>query len=178
MLVIRAVQMDLLRQTRWREFEAAARRHCEEHFPEVCQAFGPAETTAAVQAGLQKALAFGFEDAAHLLKFLNLTFTFGSDFDQLPWAREIFDEPDYLPGTRIELLCAVAAQQLEPTSDVEELQSADEAAEPMADDAESLTGGGDEPMEPVPAPPTAEPEPLTPAPPVPAVFKFDPHYSW
>jgi hypothetical protein len=172
MLVIRTVQMDVLRQARWREFTNAAIRHCRQHFPEMCAWLGEQDTPATVSAALQQAAAYGFEDARDLLKFLNLTFTFGPQFDQLPWAEEILTDPDYLPGTRIDVLTAAAIQELTPP--------AAEDALPDGDVEPEHAGGFDgwTPVAPAPVPPPVALLPANDPPPPPDLFRMDEHFAW
>ncbi|MFT3857480.1 MAG: hypothetical protein QM742_08290 [Aquabacterium sp.] len=113
MLVIRNPQM--------RAFEEAAfaewlMRHLHRHFPQQCQAMGPARLQQHVEASLERARSFGFDRPADLCRFVDLTMTFGADFAHdaaLPWAAELLsaaDIPD--PGTRMDLLVAAAARHL------------------------------------------------------------------
>jgi hypothetical protein len=112
MLVIRKAQIEALTLAKWRNFERTAYRHCRECFPEVCDRLGENGVWRYVYAGLDRAKRYGFSTAAEYLKYLTLMMTAGPDFDKLPWAAEILDDPQYLPGVRIQILIDTAANEL------------------------------------------------------------------
>lgn len=114
MLVIRAAQLAVLAKPAIDRLRARARAHLQAHFAGQCAALGPERLGDAVDHGLARASAHGFTTEPDLLKYLNLCFTFGRDFDADPacaWAAEILGDGRLDPDERMERLHAAALRE-------------------------------------------------------------------
>lgn len=114
MLVIRAAQLAVLAKPAIDRLRAKARAHLQTHFSGQCAALGPDRLGDAVDHGLARATAHGFAAEPDLLRYLNLCFTFGRDFDTDPacaWAAEILGDDRLDPGERMEQLHAAALRE-------------------------------------------------------------------
>ena len=107
MLVIRESQMAALGRELLDQFALKALAHGREYFPELCADLGDVASLDYVRSALNRARAYGLESEYDLLRFLNVVFTLGSDFDsgeQYPWAQPILKNTDAPATTRMDLL--------------------------------------------------------------------------
>src|SRR5262245_5716804 len=131
MLVIRNEQMAVFSREQWVRFEWQALAHVRHCFPDQWRTLGEGDTMLRVQDGLRRAQNYGFESEYDLLRFLNVMFTLGVDFDsaeEYSWTREILDSRESSPSSRMdELMEEIYTRFLPP-------QTVDEApvAEPIA----------------------------------------------
>lgn len=118
MLVIRDEQMLLLSRSLLLRFDQQAFEHVQKYFPERCAALGKKETMGLVRDGLDRARAFGFETCPDLLRYLNLLFEFGREFELSEanaWARPyLAPSDDWLPSKRMDRLMEEAFRRLNP----------------------------------------------------------------
>src|SRR5690348_8657045 len=90
LLVIRDEQMLMLSRSLLLRFNQEAFEHVHRYFPERCADLGKAESMEWVRDGLERARTFGFESRPDLLRYLNLLFEFGREFERsedYAWAR-------------------------------------------------------------------------------------------
>jgi hypothetical protein len=107
LLVIREAQMAALSRELRSRFEREALEHVKACFPEQCAEVGEEYAFYYVQQGLRRARDYGFESQYDLLRFLNLMFALGGDFDTSEehlWTRRILDSRDMAPTTRMDSL--------------------------------------------------------------------------
>jgi hypothetical protein len=177
MLVIRAQQMRVFDEAMQRAFERRAVDH-------INARFGVGEfTTPRVRRGIRAALALGLTDQSDILRYLELMFTLGDDFDRVgrfPEIEAIFQSAKYRPEVKIDLATQLAmpepAAPAEMDADAEEATAEEEEfigfevgdPEPGADPSLPEPYDGD-------LPPDPEVEPSTP---VPDSLREDPHYRW
>jgi hypothetical protein len=178
MLTIRKAQVALLAEANWRAFRDRAYRHCQEYFPRTCQLLGEEGVWSYVDTGLQKAGSLGFETRRDLLRYLNLVFTFGPDFHELPWAVSILADDSFSAPVRIHILIEAAIDKLrEPVAAAEEQAPLSEPY--SADGGDAFAGWEEAPPAPVPAPAPLQPPGETALPPAPPnLFRMDDHYAW
>lgn len=131
MLVIREEQLAVLRRALYDRFVFESCEHVRRYFPNRCQALGDAGTLEAVREGLRRGRSYGFESQFDLLRFLNLLFEFGTDFernDANAWARPHL-ESNRSPAFRMDVLMEEAYRRLNPAQEAEQ-------GDPPADPAE------------------------------------------
>jgi hypothetical protein len=104
MLVIRHDQVKALGEYRERAFLARAVRHLHEAFPARCQALGDEEVKRSVGLAMRKARGYGLPREVDILRYLNLMYVFGFDFDTLPWANEVLADMEISAEPKIEEL--------------------------------------------------------------------------
>jgi len=107
-LVIRAAQMKALAEVAEKAFVERASDYLRETFPEKCAELGPEAVHRWVRSGLEKARGYGLRLDVEVLRYLNLMYTFGWDFDRLPWAAEILDDTEVSAAGKIEELMEAA----------------------------------------------------------------------
>lgn len=112
-MVIRKEQEDVLRRSRWEDFENRMFANAREFFP--TQAADEEEARALVHRGVARAMGYGFVSERDICLFLNLLFSFGPDADTTkPWAAAILNYsllPD--PAQKAEWLQVSAEAYLE-----------------------------------------------------------------
>lgn len=113
MLLVRDEQMQAFQTA---SFSDWLMRHLHRHFPQQCEALGPAQLHQLVSSSLQRARGHGFREGADLCRFMDLVFAFGPEFDRddnLPWANELLSTPDISdPTEKMDLLVAAARNHL------------------------------------------------------------------
>ena len=122
MLVIRDEQLAVLTRALYDRFIHMSYEHVCRHFPERRQELGDAATLDAVRDGLRRGRSYGFESQYDLLRFLNLLFEFGTDFernDANAWARPYL-ESNRSPRFRMDVLMEEAYRKLNAAQDPEE----------------------------------------------------------
>lgn len=112
MLTIRDEQMRALSAAREVEFETRLVQRSPLQFPGECAALGSGGVREMVRYALRKALSHGFATERDLVRYVDLAFTFGRDFDvdpSLPWAANILAAPQQEGGaSRMDRLFLVA----------------------------------------------------------------------
>lgn len=179
MLVIRAQQMRIFDEAMQRAFERRAVEH-------IGTRFGVNEATEPrVRRGIRAAHALGLTDQSDILRYLELMFTLGDDFDRsgrFPEIETILRSGKYRPEVKIDLATQLAMPQAataeEPGAGSEETQTEEQEEEFIGFEAGDPEPGAD-PSLPEPyegdLPPDPEVEPSTP---VPDSLRSDPHYQW
>jgi hypothetical protein len=92
MLVIRSAQLRALRRAAWGSFEDEMWAHLQEYFPVDCELMGEAQTRKVIRHGIERADAHGLTTKGQLCRYVDLSLSLGTGFDQdpqLPWAAEI-----------------------------------------------------------------------------------------
>ena len=177
-MVIRKLQMDLMAEANRRAFQRRALRHCQDCFPWASALLGDTGVRSYVETGLQKAAAFGFDSEPDPLKYLNLVFTFGPDFDQLPWAAEILADHSFAAPVRIAILTDTALDELRDSPGAEEEETPPAEAD-SEDSRDAFAGWPETPPAPLPAAAVLQPPGETALPPAPPdLFRMDQHYDW
>ena len=104
MLLIRDEQLLALRGVREKEYERRLAAHLRKYFSETCADLGERGLRDAVRYGIKRAKAYGIQAERDVVKYLNLMFVFGRDFDtdpRFPWAASMLRSTDYGPTLRI-----------------------------------------------------------------------------
>jgi hypothetical protein len=115
MLVIRHEQILVLADAMRNRFESEACEHVRRYFPGRCLALGEQALKETVGDGLRRARAYGFQSQFDLLRFLNLLFEFGLDFDRTEehqWARPFLEAAHRSPTFQMDSLMEEAYKQL------------------------------------------------------------------
>ncbi|HKG92799.1 MAG TPA: hypothetical protein VKA84_12935 [Gemmatimonadaceae bacterium] len=139
MLTIRDAQLEALSQARWKDFERRAVRYLEAALPAECASLGAAAVRESVQTAIRKGRAYGLVEEYDFLRYLNLMYALGFDFDTSPahaWAREILDRPGLQPRARMDLLTdATLERERAAEAEAEGVDADDEPEdEPDADE--------------------------------------------
>lgn len=118
MLTIRKEQMSTFEGERQRRFGEATVAYILEQFPGACSQYGEGDVRAMVAQALSKAREYGIPGQADILRYINVMYTLGCDFDtdpRFPWAREILARPGMRPDSKIERLVARTLEHIETT---------------------------------------------------------------
>jgi hypothetical protein len=114
MITIRPEQMARIADAR---LEVFLLEHVERYFPEQCSALGRPATQRALRETMREAMAEGWEQAADVCAFVDITFVFGRGFARnpgLPWAAPALAQACLQPpGARGAVLHAHALAALE-----------------------------------------------------------------
>ena len=116
MLVIREEQLAVLSRSLYECFVSRSCEHVRHYFPDRCLALGNPGTLDEVRDGLRRGISYCFETQYDLLRFLNLIFEFGMDFernDANTWARPHL-ESGRSPTFRMDVLMEEAYRKLNP----------------------------------------------------------------
>ena len=103
-MLIRDDQLSALRGVRQKEYERRLGAHLRKYFSETCAELGEEGLRDAVRHGIQRAKFYGIQAERDAVKYLNLMFVFGRDFDtdpRFPWAASMLRSTDYGPTLRI-----------------------------------------------------------------------------
>jgi len=103
-LLIRDDQLSALRGVRQKEYEKRLAAHLKRYFPDTCAELGEKGLIDALRHGVERAKSYGIQAERDVVKYLNLTFVFGRDFDidpRFPWAASMLRSTDYGPTLRI-----------------------------------------------------------------------------
>ena len=114
MLKIRPEQMETLAEVQLRRLERDAIAHVQEFWSEQAKAQGEDGVRSMVQRALQRSDVYGIEEESDVLRFINLMYALGDDFDtEQPWAAKILAD-EGAPGTeRMDALCDRAVELLD-----------------------------------------------------------------
>ena len=107
MLLIRDDQMRVLARHAQERFAVRAVAHLKRVLPEECAAMGEPAVRNSVDMAIRKAESYGIEEELDVLRYLNLMYALGFDFDTDPetaWAAEVLQDKDLDPGSKVELL--------------------------------------------------------------------------
>jgi hypothetical protein len=110
-LTIRSEQLEAIGLARTREFERRAAGHVREYFSESYHAMGEEEVLASVRKALSKGREYGFDSEYDVVRYLNLMYALGFDFDRdirYPWAGEILTDPQLGGHTKVDALMQMA----------------------------------------------------------------------
>ncbi len=121
MLIIRKAQMEAFRSSKERQFVQKAVKHLETAIPERCLKLGSEAVIDSVHTALRKGKEYGMESEFDFLRYLNLMYTAGFEFDTETWAAELLGNAKLDPGVKLELLRERVRQKqagLEEKSDV------------------------------------------------------------
>jgi hypothetical protein len=176
MLVIRAQQMKVFNEAMERAFERRAVDH-------INARFGESELhISRVRRGIRSALALGLNDESDVLRYLELLFTLGDDFDRggrFPEIEAIFRSTKYRPEVKIDLATQLAMPEPAVPAELEAEAGETPAEEEFIGFEVGDPEPGADPGLPEPydgdLPPDDEVEPSTP---VPDSLREDPHYQW
>ncbi len=103
-MLIRDDQLSALRGVRQKEYEKRLAAHLRKYFSEACHDLGEDGLRDAVRYGIQRAKVYGIQAERDVVKYLNLMFVFGRDFDtdpRFPWAASMLHSAEYGPTLRI-----------------------------------------------------------------------------
>lgn len=105
MLLIRDDQVVALAEASQRRFERRAVAHLRATVPARCEQLGPTAVLDSVRKAARKAAGYGLTLERQVFTYLNLMYVLGHSFDEeLPWARELFEDARLDPGARLELV--------------------------------------------------------------------------
>jgi hypothetical protein len=102
MVIIRKEQMNVFARPVAADLACRIRTHVTRTFPAQCDALGEAEVRRRVRAGIARARGYGLQSHYDILRFVDLLFVLGPDFDSdpdLPWAKEILTDPSARDGS-------------------------------------------------------------------------------
>ena len=100
MLTMRSEQMGVLSHDVRRRFELQMHGHLRQHFASQTEHMTDGELLAHITSGITKAEMYGIKSQFDVMRFLEYTVMYGTDFDsRSPWARKILNSPD-ISGTK------------------------------------------------------------------------------
>ena len=112
MLTVRQEQMQILQKQKLLRFEDRIVEHVRSFFKHQCQSLSEGQIRKIIQYGTERAKAHGFVSERDICGYLNLTFTFGCDFDKdehLPWVASVLNL-GCIPSKKIQRLYALALE--------------------------------------------------------------------
>ncbi len=130
MLHIRNEQLEALALDLYARFDDDACAHVKRYFPAQCEILSEAALLQLVRGNLRRARGFGLFSQYDLLRYLNLTFTLGNDFEQqasCAWALPFLQATDQSPTSRMDQLMEEAYAHLYPVTEVPAPEQGDEA---------------------------------------------------
>ena len=104
MLVIRNAQMTALGKATEAAFRERAFEHLARIIPEVCGAMTHEHILESIDYAILRCRSLGAERELDVLRYLNLMYVFGFEFEQLPWVQRILAEKSMRPEARMEWL--------------------------------------------------------------------------
>jgi hypothetical protein len=115
MLIIRRQQMAELERAQRRAFAEDTVSFIRTQYAEACAQFSPQDLTGMVAQALRKARDYNFTAHTDILRYINVMYTLGCDFDtdpRYPWARDILTNPRMRPRSKIDRLVARTLEHL------------------------------------------------------------------
>ena len=109
MLIIRNEQLSIFEDARRRSFGDDTLAFIRTNYPDACSRFSEAELRGLVAIALRKAKEHRFTDHADILRYINVMYTLGCEFEadpDFPWAREIMGDTRLRPGSKMDRLSA------------------------------------------------------------------------
>ena len=113
-LTIRAKQMGALDQAGTEQFIRRAIDHIRVSLPEIYSGEGQDAVRASALQALAKANEFAIEEQFDVIRYLNLMYILGFEFDEdpsYPWARETLLAKQFTPREKLDLLTQLALQE-------------------------------------------------------------------
>lgn len=107
MLKIRAEQLAVFDALANDAFERKAMELLREHWPEESGLLGEQKLRERITAGRQRVGEYGITADRDVLRFLNVTFALGPEFDRdprYPWAAVYLNEPTFPPSRKMDRL--------------------------------------------------------------------------
>lgn len=95
MLTIRREQMKLFELVAVRNFENVMMSHATDSWPQHCKSIGQKNLRQVISKGIKQAGSYGLTKKGPVRLYIELMFTFGSDFDtdvQIPWAADSLND--------------------------------------------------------------------------------------
>lgn len=160
MLVIRESQMAALGRSFVDQFAGKALAHVKEFFPQQIAGMGDTESLKVVHYGLQRARNYGLETESDQLRFLNVMFTLGRDFDSgqaHAWVRPILTNPAFRPAARMNVLMEELFARLFPSASDNTAPASSASAQPLPFDGIEWKDDLDSEYEPQSITPAVEP---------------------
>ncbi len=102
MVIIRKEQMDVFPRPVASDLECRIHTHVTRTFPAQCDALGDPEVRRRIRAGMARARRYAIESHYDIMRFVDLLFLLGPEFEtdgDLPWAKEILNDPSARDGT-------------------------------------------------------------------------------
>jgi hypothetical protein len=85
-------------------FIAKAVKHLHESLPEECAARGDSAVRESARLAVEKGRRYGLDEEYDYLRFLNLMYVLGFDFDRLPWASGLLENPKIRPRRKMDMV--------------------------------------------------------------------------
>ena len=97
MLIIRREQMDAFSPLIRKKFVDEVLAYIRGYYPEDCEALGDEQTRRAIDLGVDRAAAHGFDIKGDVCSYITLMFSLGSYFDEdplVPWTAEVLEDKE------------------------------------------------------------------------------------
>ena len=115
MLTIREEQMEALAEVQQERFLKEVLAFAEETWPEELQSLGEDGVREMAADAIDRCRAFGIETEYHVLRFINIMFALGEDFDDgedYPWSVDILEDESTDPDDKLDKLEAETERAL------------------------------------------------------------------
>jgi hypothetical protein len=115
MLIIRREQVDAFSPLIRKKFVDEVLEYIRGYYPEDCEALGDEQMRRAIDFGIDRAAAHGFDIKGDVCSYITLMFSLGSYFDEdplVPWAAEVLEDNETDRSTVMERLYAKARNYL------------------------------------------------------------------
>ena len=119
MLIIRNAQLKVLARGSLESFIQRATEHLRRTVPDRCEHLGDAEVRRSIETAVAKSRTYGLRDELEILRYLNLMYVLGFDFDsseKYPRAREILSDSTMRSKSKAVALGERARQERPPAS--------------------------------------------------------------
>ena len=106
---VRPEQYAALTEAAHREFVARVAAHLRQFFPERCAELNDEATATIIEAGVERASAYGITGEGEVCRFVDLMFGFGHDFDSsaaFAWAVPLLRDENKTPTEKLDLIFA------------------------------------------------------------------------
>jgi hypothetical protein len=114
MLKIRPEQMQAFQEAASHQFEEDIIGYLLEYWSRKCEQLGPVRLRESIRHGLRRAQAYGLTSQQDILRYINLMFLLGHDFDRDPrffWAHSILNDPNLGATEKLDGLSARALRE-------------------------------------------------------------------
>lgn len=121
MLVIRHEQFDVLTDVRRELLGERVLSFVRTGYASQCAAFSESELRGLVATALRRSRTHGFGTYADILRWINVMFTLGCNFDEdpeFPWARDILADNSLRPGSKVDMIVGRTLDHLQSLAEV------------------------------------------------------------
>jgi hypothetical protein len=121
MLVVRQAQLEVFTDARRELLGERILAFIREKYSAQCAAFSEADLRGLVAIALKRSRQHGFNAHADILRWINVMFTLGCNFDEdpdFPWAQEILADRALRPASKVDMIVGRTLDHLQSLTEV------------------------------------------------------------